>query len=212
MKGVVLNIDLKTDSGLIRSDDCFKYEFDLSSCQNGLPLEGSAVDFEIRDGKADQIYVLTTTLKAKLDWLFWFLFSFRGRISRDQFLIFWTLSLLFWPVPALFAALSGYALEFLGAGLCVFLYIVATITVKRFHDSGTSSAWLIFTVLFTLFVGLLVLRILNLAFVGPTVLYALVGLSLLLMVFCVYLCFAKGSIGENRYGKEPYLSKTVRLK
>ena len=212
MKGVVLNIDLKSDSGLIRSDDCFKYDFDLSACQNGLPLEGSVVDFEIRDGKADQIYILKTTLNAKLDWLFWFLFSFRGRISRDQFLLFWALSFFLLPVPVLFAALSGYAFAFIEIEALVFLYFVATITVKRFHDSGTSAAWLVFTLLFDVFVGMLVSQVLILAFVGQTAMYALTVLSALLIIFCICLCFAKGTIGENRYGKEPYRSKTVRLK
>ena len=88
MQGIILEVDAKSDAGVIRADDHTRYEFNLQSCRNGMPSEGATVDFEVREGKAEAIYILKTSWKAKLDWLFWFLFSFRGRISRDQFVIF----------------------------------------------------------------------------------------------------------------------------
>ena len=211
MQGIILEIDLKTDSGIIRGEDQIRYEFGLPACRNGLPLEGSTVDFEIRDGKAAEVYILKTTLKAKLDWLLWFLFSFRGRISRDQLMVFFAASLLLLPFPAVLAVWSGFSL-FWELGAVVFAYVCATLLVKRFHDSGTSAGWLIFTLAFAVFVLSVVSRILNLAFIGTTAIYILIVLSGLMGVFCLYLCCAKGSIGANRYGNEPYSCRTVRLK
>lgn len=211
MQGVILEIDLKSDSGLIRGEDQIRYKFNLPTCRSGLPLEGATVDFEIRDGKAAEVYVLKTPLKVKLDWLYWFLFSFRGRISRDQLVVFLISFLLFLPLPAVCAALSGVS-SFFELGGTVLFYIVLAVLTKRFHDSGTSAGWLIFTLAFAVFVSLVVLRVLNLAFIGTTATYILIALLALAVIFCLYLCFVKGSIGENRYGKEPYSCKTVRLK
>ena len=211
MQGIVLDIDLKTDSGVIRGDDQLRYEFDLADCRKGNPLDGATVDFEVQDGKAVAIYVLSSPLKAKIDSLFWFLFSFRGRISRDQFLMFITASLLVLPLPAVCAVWSGLP-AFWEIGGLLFSFSFLSVLVKRFHDSGTSAAWLFFTLVFVLFVMSVSFRVLNLAFIGTTALYVLIALSALLIVFCLYLCFAKGSIGSNRYGKEPCSCKTVRLK
>lgn len=211
MQGIILNIDLKNDSGIIRGEDKNRYEFALQACMNGSPLEGDSVDFEVLEGKAVSIYILKTPIKAKLDWLFWFLFSFRGRISRDQLIVFLAASLLIFPIPAVCAVWSGFS-AFWEVGGAVFSYIFLTVLVKRFHDSGTSAAWLVFTMIFSLFVSMLAVRALNLAFIGTTALNILIILSGLAFLFCLYLCFAKGSIGKNRYGDEPYSCKTVRLK
>lgn len=211
MQGIVLEVDLKTDSGIIRGDDQTRYDFDLSACRNGKPLEGATVDFEIREGKAAAVYVLKTTMKAKLDWLFWFLFSFRGRISRDQFVMFLVSVLSVLPLPVLFAVWSGVPV-FWEAGGFLFFYVCLTVLIKRFHDSGTSGAWLFFMLVFSLFVSAVETRVLNLAFIGTTAMYVLLASAALAIVFCVYLCFAKGSIGANRYGNEPYSCKTIRLK
>ena len=211
MQGIVLDIDLKTDSGIIRGDDQHRYEFNLADCHDGNPLGGSTVDFEIENGKAISVYVLKAPLKASFDWLFWFLFSFRGRISRDHLLAFLMGSLVLLPVPAACAAWSGMSI-FGDVGAILFLYIVFAVLIKRFHDSGTSAGWLFFMLAFMLFVLSLVYRVLNLAFIGTTAMYVLVSLAALTFVFCLYLCFAGGAIGENRYGKQPRSCKTARFK
>ncbi len=211
MQGIVLDIDLKTDSGVIRGDDQIRYEFNLADCHDGNPLDGSTVDFEIENGKAISVYVLKAPLKARFDWLFWFLFSFRGRISRDHLLVFLLGSLLFLPFPAVCAAWSGMSV-FGDVGFVMFLYILFAVLIKRFHDSGTSAGWLFFMLAFMAFVLLVAYRVLNWAFIGTTAMYVLVSLAALTFVFCLYLCFAKGAIGENRYGKEPRSCKTARLK
>lgn len=211
MQGIILEFDVKSDSGIIRGDDQIRYEFNLPACRNGLPLEGAAVDFEIQEGKAAAVYILKTPLKAKLDWLFWFLFSFRGRISRDQLIIFLAVSLFILPVPAACGVWSGIS-AFWELGGMIFSYACFAVLIKRFHDSGTSAGWLIFTLVFALLVLLIVSRVLNLAFIGTAAMYVLVVLLMLATVFCLYVCFAKGSIGENRYGREPYSCKTIRLK
>ena len=110
MQGIVLAIDLKADSGVIRGDDQKRYEFNLADCRDGNPLDGTTVDFEVENGKAISVYVLKSPLKARFDWLFWFLFSFRGRISRDHFLAFLAVSSLILPVPAVCASWSGVSL------------------------------------------------------------------------------------------------------
>ena len=211
MQGIVLEIDLKSDSGVIRGDDAVRYEFKTQSCRGGMPLEGTRVDFEIKDNAAAEIYILSTPLRAKLDWLFWFLFSFRGRISRDQLIMFLTGVLLVLPLPAVCAALAGTTTFFTVGGLMT-LYVFAAVIVKRFHDSGSSAFWLIFTLLLLIFITLLQARVLNLAFIGTTAIYILMAFLALAVIFCLYLCFAKGSIGKNRYGEEPYFCRTVRLK
>jgi len=208
MQGIILEVDIKSDSGIIRGDDQARYEFNLQACRNALPLEGAIVDFEVQEGKAAAIYVLKMPLKAKLDWLFWFLFSFRGRISRDQFLMF--------LAAALFVCLSATACgafenlsSLVVAGWAAAFYIFFAILVKRFHDSGTSAAWLVFTGIFSVFSSLIFVEVLN---VGTTVMYIMLTLLALLVIFCLYLCFVKGAIGSNRYGNEPYSCKTMRLK
>ncbi|MBR1778632.1 MAG: DUF805 domain-containing protein [Alphaproteobacteria bacterium] len=211
MQGIVLEIDVKSDSGIIRGNDQIKYEFHLSACRNALPSEGALVDFEVQEEKAAEIYILKTSLKAKLDWLFWFLFSFRGRISRDQLMIFLAAAILVLPVPVVCAVWSGLT-AFLTVGWIAAFYICAAVLAKRFHDSGTSAGWLLVTVAFSVFVMLVVSRVLNLAFIGTAATYVLVVLLGLAVVFCLYLCFVKGSIGSNRYGSEPYSCRTARLK
>lgn len=197
MQGIVLEIDLKSDSGVIRGDDGARYDFKTQSCRGGMPLEGTRVDFEIKENAAAEIYVLSTPLRAKLDWLFWFLFSFRGRISRDQLIIFLAGAMLLLPFPAV------WGLAF---------YIFAAVLIKRFHDSGSSAFWLVFTIALGFVITALQLRIWNPAFIGTTAIYILIAFLALAVIFCLYLCFAKGSIGKNRYGEEPYFCRTVRLK
>lgn len=211
MQGIVLEIDLKSDSGIVRGDDAVRYEFKTQSCRGGMPLEGTRVDFEIKENAATEIYTLSMPAKAKLDWLFWFLFSFRGRVSRDQLIIFLTGALLLSPFPVACAAWSGVPAFFTAGGLAA-LYILAAVVVKRFHDSGASAFWLFFTAMLSVFVALIAARVLNLAFIGTAAVYILAGFLALAVVFCLYLCFAKGSIGKNKYGEEPYFCRTVRLK
>ncbi len=211
MQGIVLEIDLKSDSGLIRGDDGARYDFKTQSCRGGMPLEGTRVDFEIKENAAAEIYVLSTPLRAKLDWLFWFLFSFRGRISRDQLIIFLAGAMLLLPFPAVCAAWSGYP-SFFAIGGYVVTYACFAVLIKRFHDSGSSAFWLVFTIALGFVITALQLRIWTPAFIGTTAIYILIAFLALAVIFCLYLCFAKGSIGKNRYGEEPYFCRTVRLK
>lgn len=215
MQGIVLEIDLKSNKGLVRADDGKRYEFKTDSCRSGVPLAGSTADFEIKENAAVDIYTVKTPLKAKLDWLFWFLFSFRGRISRDQFISFLALSVLLLPFPAAFsvlASLSDISGSFFGLMSMLVFYVFLTIVIKRFHDVGASSFWVVFTLVQTVFLTLIMSGVLNLPFIGTTFVYVLITLLALSVIFCLYLCFARGNIGENRYGAEPYVCRTVRLK
>lgn len=215
MQGIVLDIDLKSNKGLVRADDGRRYEFKTDACRNGVPLTGSVADFEIKDNAAVDIYTVKTSLKAKLDWLFWFLFSFRGRISRDQFVSFLALSIILLPFPAAFsllASLSDISGSFFGFMSLLLIYVCLTVVIKRFHDVGASAFWVIFTMVQCVFLTLIMSGVLNLPLIGAVFVYVLIALLALSVIFCLYLCFARGNIGENRYGAEPYVCRTVRLK
>lgn len=91
-------------------------------------------------------------------------------------------------------------------------YACFAVLIKRFHDSGSSAFWLVFTIALGFVITALQLRIWTPAFIGTTAIYILIAFLALAVIFCLYLCFAKGSIGKNRYGEEPYFCRTVRLK
>ncbi len=211
MRGTVLFVDLKSDSGVAAGDDGKRYGFSLQSCPAGAPPVGARVDFEIRENAAADVYVLHTPFAAKLDWLFWFLFSWRGRVSRDQMIAFFACAVLFLPVFAVCATWSGIP-SFSTAGGVLATYVFLSVAVKRFHDSGASAFWLALTAFLSVLTVLIVARVLNLPFIGTAAVYGLLAFTGLAAVFCVYLCFAKGAVGENAYGAQPYSCRTVRLK
>ena len=98
MQGIVLKLDLKTDTGLIRGGDGKRYLFDVKNVEYGLPLEGCAVDFETdEEGKPVSLCVVKTSFKAETDRLFWLLCSWRGRVSRAGFMIFAAAALVLLP-------------------------------------------------------------------------------------------------------------------
>ena len=207
MQGIVLEIDLKSDSGVIRGDDGARYDFKTQSCRGGMPLEGTRVDFEIKENAAAEIYVLSTPLRAKLDWLFWFLFSFRGRISRDQLIIFLAGAMLLLPFPAVCAAWSGYP-SFFAIGGYVVTYACFAVLIKRFHDSGSSAFWLVFTIALGFVITALQLRIWTPAFIGTTAIYILIAF-LALPSYSACICAlpkgrsAKTVTGKNRISAGP---------
>lgn len=209
MRGIVLNVDLKSDSGLIRGDDGTRRAFAMSACRAGVPLEGALVDFEIENDACVDVYILSTPIKAKLDWLFWFLFSPRGRISRDQLIVFLASAASILPLPVLCATLAGSATLSITGGVLSF-YVFCAVLIKRFHDSDGSAFWLVFTLCQTLFLTLVYSGVLK--GVPAAGVWAFIALLCLSALFCLYLCLAKGSFGNNRYGAEPYVSRTVRLK
>ena len=108
------------------------------------------------------------------------------------------------PLPVVCAAWSGIG-AFFTVGWLIAFYVFFAVIVKRFHDSSSSAFWLVFTLLLSAFVTLIVTRVLNLAFIGTTAMYALIAFLALAVIFCLYLCFAKGSIGKNRYGEKTAL-------
>ncbi len=208
MKGVVLDFDVKSNEGILRADDGRRYAFNADACKNDVPLAGCAVDFEESFGAVSDVFVTSVPKSVLADRLFWFLFSFRGRISRDAFLAFLAGAICIFPLLTVFAAFSPVVL------FLIFLavYIGSCVAVKRFHDTGTSGWW-IGAVLFVSICVLAVLtEVLSLPFRSPILIYAVLTLYGLLVLFCLYSCFAKGDIGENAYGKEPASCRTIRLK
>lgn len=212
MKGVVLDFDVKSNEGILRADDGRRYSFNADACKNDIPLAGCAVDFEESFGAVSDVFVTSVPKSVLADRLFWFLFSFRGRISRDAFLAFLAGAFCIFPLLTVFAAFSPVVLFRQIFLIFLPVYIGSCVAVKRFHDTGTSGWWIgaalvIGSYFFTVYAG-----VLSAPFRSLTLIYAVLTLYGLLVLFCLYSCFAKGDIGENAYGKEPASCRTIRLK
>jgi len=213
MQGIVLTVDLKSDAGVVRADDGKRYEFKMTDCETGCPLNGCKVDFETDgDGKAVRMHVVETPLKPAFDWLYWFMFSLRGRISRDQFVAFSAAALLLLPFPAVAMAWAGLPLIYPVLTTCGAVYVLFAVLVKRFHDSGSSAFWLVTTAVVGIVAASAMFKVVALPFLSGEAVSMLCAVFGLFVLFCLYLCFAKGTMGENRYGKEPASCKTIRLK
>lgn len=212
MKGVVLDYDARSDKGLVRAENGMRYPFCAADCRNGVPLAGCSVDFEENENAAAGLFITHTPVSVRLDRLFWFLFSFKGRVSRDAFLVF---------LPFWFCALSvtekmaetdfpvcvsGVALLFICffSGLCV--------TVKRFHDTGKSGRLIGALIVAGGYFLAVYFGILPEPFRRPAAVYAVLTLYGAGAAFCLYACFAKGDGNKNAYGEEPAGCRTVLLK
>lgn len=62
MKGTILDFSMQTSIGLITGDDGKRYSFPSSEWkESALPTRGTIVDFDIQDGKAAAIYIVSAT-------------------------------------------------------------------------------------------------------------------------------------------------------
>lgn len=212
MQGIVLAVDLNSDTGVIRADDGNRYEFNMADCETGCPLNGNRVDFETDGGKAVKMHVVKTSVKSFFDGLFWFMFSLRGRISRDAFIAFFAVALMLFPFPAAAMAWAGLPLIYpvlVGTGVA---YVLFAVLVKRFHDSGSSAFWLVAMLVIGAVAASAMFKVVAFPFLSEAVVSMLCAVFGLFGLFCLYLSFAKGTLVGNRYGKEPASCKTIRLK
>lgn len=207
MQGTVLSVDMNKDAGVLRAEDGKKYNFQFKNVLTGKAFAGSVVDFEINDdNEACEIYTKKTTLLTKLDEAFWFLFSSRGRISRDLFLVYMLGLSALVLVTAYFITIDRIP----GLPAFAVTYTTYCVMVKRFHDSNSSAFWIF---LLMIFGAVLALSAFNLvSFISQTGITIIGGLFLLFFAFAFYLCFAKGTKGDNKYGPEPVCCKTIKLK
>lgn len=148
VRGDILSFDLGSGSGLISGDDGVRYRFTGASLQPGSSARpGQRVDFVADGDAATQIMILSPSTKPPIDGPhdapygmaqpFQFqtaLFSFNGRLRRQNFWIGWLILLgvgvvLGW-IPLLGTLIS--------IGL---IWPNLAITVKRLHDMG-HSGWL----------------------------------------------------------------------
>ncbi len=212
MQGIVLELDLKTDTGLIRAEDGNRYEFKVQTSRGEPPLVGCHVDFELKDNTAHAIYTIKRPLKAKLDWLFWLLFYSRGRISRETYVWFLTSSVFILPLLSHLTKNAPLSFGFFVVMSLLTLHIFISVTTKRFHDSNASCFWLILTIVLGIILALVMSQVISVTSFGLTGFYLLIGLFSLCVLFCSYFCFAKGSLGKNRYGEEPQTCQTFKLK
>ena len=136
MKGIVLDADVKSGTGIICAENGERFDFKYENCAHkAAVLPSCEVEFIAKSGEAVEIYVLRSPARAKIDRLTWFLFSTRGRASRDQF--FWFLA----AISVAVAVLPVFA-------LFVAAYAAVCVLAKRFHDTGRSMAWLFVFALF----------------------------------------------------------------
>lgn len=212
MKGIVLDADVKSGTGVICAENGERFEFKYENCPNRTVLPMSEVLFNVSKGEAVDVYVVKTSWKARIDWATWFLFSMKGRVSRDQFFWFLLLYSVASPLILLPSVLLLPSDVFLILPLFLVFFVKICVVTKRFHDTNRSGGWI---AAFLLFLAA------SLAIVGNNAVttslplefsYVLSGITGLLGVFGLYMCFAKGNMGKNSYGDEPDKSYACRLK
>ncbi len=128
------------------------------------------------------------------------MFSFKGRASRSEFLVFWNISILLFPllIPySVFSANLSYAIIIAFSLLIAALF---TLSVRRFHDMGRSGFW--GALLFVLVFGILS----TLASLPQfTVIY-------IFSIFAYFvLSLISGTKGPNKYGDEPVKPSLIAI-
>lgn len=128
------------------------------------------------------------------------MFSFKGRASRSEFLVFWNVSILLFPllIPySVFSANLSYAIIIAFSLLIAALF---TLSVRRFHDMGRSGLWGAF--LFILVFGILS-SLANLP--QFTIIY-------IFSIFAYFvLSLISGTKGPNKYGDEPVKPSLIAI-
>jgi uncharacterized membrane protein YhaH (DUF805 family) len=183
VRGNVLGFDPESNVGAISGHDGNRYNFATQDWQDRRrPNRGDLADFVIEDGRAAHIYLVEQEYVPPT--LIEFLFSPRGRISRSQYWLKWTLPVFAINIAlalAIFAAERAHSttLGIVFAAGYVALNIVLVwpslaILIKRGHDRDWPWPFMLLT-----FVPLVQF--------WPLVEY----------------WFLPGTIGSNRFGPDP---------
>ena len=159
-----------------------------------------------------------------IDRLFWLLFSFRGRIGRADFAVFWLIQLVVWGIyqVALWRRYSvvtydaahkahiafdappavGAVLFFLSA---VALWVALAVQVKRLHDFNWSGWWLAAPIggasVGGLLVGLAAALQLRPVLILAALVFFVAGLASLALILMMF--FQVGYWGENGHPRGP---------
>lgn len=227
MRGEILDFDTVTLTGRISGDDGNRYGFVSASLQSGATVRaGQRVDFVPDGDSATQIVTLAATpgpsasgmssapaaLAQPFEWRT-ALFSFEGRLRRQNFWISW-LILLGVGVVLGWLPILGILISI---GL---IWPNLAITVKRLHDMGRTG-WLAAIPYAVAFIGTTiggfmigVSAIANsaaldreepaaiLALIGPV--FGLIGLiTLVCLGFLIWIGVTDSQPGENRFGPNP---------
>ena len=120
------------------------------------------------------------------------MFSFSGRASRAEFITFWSIAILLFPVfvpYAVFSANLSYAVIIASALLIAALF---TLSIRRFHDIGRSGFWggLLFVTVFGILSTLASLPQFTIIYI-----FSIFGYFLLSLI--------SGTKGPNKYGEKP---------
>ena len=114
-----------------------------------------------------------------MGWI-WFLFSFRGRINRKPFVIFWLVFLVvLFGLAVLLGVLSSATLEktelYTGCILTLAVWPILAVQTKRWHDRGKSAWWIFIN------------AVPHIGFLW----------------FIIECSFGRGESGSNRFGSDP---------
>jgi uncharacterized membrane protein YhaH (DUF805 family) len=129
-----------------------------------------------------------------------FLFSFRGRVNRAKYWLFWLCSMIaLWVVILFVYPLQGsmaYA-AIVGAASVIVLYAAVAVAVKRLHDRDKSAWWML------VFYGVpaaatVISIILELDPAIPGLVSLVIGVWALVELGCL-----PGTAGPNKYGPDP---------
>ena len=227
MRGEILDFDAVTSTGRISGDDGSRYGFVSASLQSGATVRpGQRVDFVPDGDSATQIVTLAATpppssngmasapsaMAQPFEWQT-ALFSFEGRLRRQNFWISWLILLGVGVV-------LGW-LPFLGILISIgLIWPNLAITVKRLHDMGRTG-WLAAIPYAVAFIGstiggfmIGVSAIANsaaldreepaaiLALIGPV--FGLIGLIMLVCLgFLIWIGVTDSQPGTNRFGPNP---------
>lgn len=128
------------------------------------------------------------------------MFSFSGRASRAEFITFWSIAILLFPVfvpYAIFTASLSYAVIIASALLIAALF---TLSIRRAHDMGRSGFWgaLIFITVFGILSTLANLPQFTIIYI-----FSIFGYFLL--------SFISGTKGANKYGDEPVKPSKIAI-
>lgn len=128
------------------------------------------------------------------------MFALKGRASRSEFIAFWSVAILLFPifVPyAVFSAQLSYAVIIASALLIAALF---TLSIRRFHDMNRSGFWggFLFVAVFGILSTLATLPQFTIIYI-----FSIFGYFVLSLI--------SGTKGSNKYGEQPVKPSKVAI-
>lgn len=128
------------------------------------------------------------------------MFSFEGRASRTEFLVFWNVSILLFPLLVPYSVFSTNLSYAIIVAFSLLIAALFTLSVRRFHDIGRSGVW--GALLFILVFGILS-TLASLPQFAIIYIFSIFGYFILSLI--------SGTKGPNKYGDEPVKPSKVSI-